>query len=189
MRPRLFALPLACALAASPAFAAGTVVFRDDFNGSQLDSTRWSVANWTLGRSALGNTPVVAGGLAQMRFDTYGFRGTEIDTRPAFSRGNGLELEMRVRAVALPPGLVTGLFTYQEQAALSDEIDIEILSKQTSSTPGGDPLQLSTWNDWDETHPNYNDGIHNATQSVYVPRLNVSAFHTYLIRWLPGRTE
>jgi len=174
---------------ASPAFAAGSVVFREDFNGGQLDANKWGVGNWTLGRTQLGNTPVVSGGLAQLRFDTFGFKGTEIYTKSNFARGNGLEFEFRVRDVNLPDGLVTGLFTYQAQGALSDEIDVEILSKQVNLTAGGDPLLLSTWNDWDEAHPAYNDGVHNASQSKFVSGLNVNAFHTYTIRWLPGRTE
>jgi beta-glucanase (GH16 family) len=185
---RLTAAILAC-LAATPALAAGTVVFRDDFNGGQLDAAKWGVGTWTLGRTQLGNTPLVAGGLAQLRFDTFGFKGSEIYTKANFARGNGVEFEFRVRDFNLPDGLVTGLFTYQAQGGLSDEIDIEILSKQVNLTAGGDPLLLTTWNDWDEAHPTYNDGIHHSSQSKFVAGLNVSTFHTYMIRWLPGRTE
>jgi hypothetical protein len=189
MRKTALATVLVALASSLPAMAAGTVVFRDDFNGGQLDAAKWGVGTWKLGRTQLGNTPAVAGGMAQLRFDTYGLKGSEIYTRANFARGNGLELEFRVRTVNLPDGLVTGLFTYQAQGALSDEIDIEILSKQVNLSAGGDPLLLSTWNDWDEASPNYNDGVHNASQSKFVAGLSVSSFHTYTIRWLPGRTE
>jgi beta-glucanase (GH16 family) len=174
---------------ANPSEAAGTVIFRDDFNSSQLDTSQWAVGNWKLGRTQLGNVPVVAGGLAQLRFDTYRLTGTEIYTRTAFARGNGIEFEARVRMNYLPSGLVTALFTYAYQAGLSDEIDIEVLSKQVNNSVGGAPLLLTTWNDWDEANPTYGDDIHQSSRSIFVNQLNVNSFHTYTIRWLPDRTE
>jgi len=111
MSPRVrLAIALALFLSVQlPARAAGTVVLRDDFNGGQLDTTRWGVGNWKLGRSQLGNVPVVAGGMAQLRFETYKFTGSEIYTKSNFMRGNGVEFEARVRMNHLPSGLVTSL--------------------------------------------------------------------------------
>ena len=177
------------AVIAPPAHAAGTVIFRDDFDSSQLDTTQWGVGNWMLGRTQLGNVPVVAGGMAQLRFDTYRFMGSEIYTRNVFALGNGVEFEARVRMNTLPSGLVTAMFNYTALNGLSDEIDIECLSKQVNLSVGGAPLLFSTWNDWNEAFPTYGDGIHQSSQSVFVNGLDVNQFHTYLIRWLPGRTE
>lgn len=183
------ALVAGLALTHSPADAAGAVLFRDDFNAGELDASRWAVGNWKLGRTQLGTVPVVAGGMAQLRFDTYRLTGTEIYTRDAFALGNGMEFEARVRMNYLPSGLVAAMFTYKSQNGLSDEIDIEVLSKQVNASVGGAPLLLTTWNDWDETNPTYGDGIHQSSRSVFVNQLDVNSFHTYTIRWLPGGTE
>ena len=183
------ALAFALCASAMTTQAAGTVLLRDDFNGVRLDRKRWDVANWTLGRTNLGNAPVVSGGLAQLRFDTYQFAGTEMFTRASYARGNGIEFEARMRLNQLPDGLVAAMFTYQANGGVSDEIDIEILSKQVNLSSGGAPLLLSTWNDWDEANPTYDDGIHHKSQTVKVNGLDVNAFHTYTVRWLPTRTE
>jgi beta-glucanase (GH16 family) len=127
--------------------------------------------------------------MAQLRFETYKFTGSEIYTKANFARGNGMEFEARVRMNYLPSGLVTSTFTYNTLNTLSDEIDIEFLSKQINLSSGGSPMLLTTWNDWDGAHPVYNDGIHHSSQSVFVNGLDVNAFHTYTIRWLPDHTE
>ncbi len=176
-------------VASATAQAAGTVVFHDDFNGTAIDAGAWGVGTWKLGRTQLGNAPVVSGGIARLRFDTWGFAGTEIYTKANYGLQNGVEFEARVRSNQLPPGLVTSLFTYNTANSKSDELDIEMLSKQVDQASGGAPLLLTTWNDWDETHPSYNDGVHHSSQSAFVAGLDVNAFHTYTIRWLPGRTE
>lgn len=183
------ALVGALVLASATAHAGGTVVFHDDFNGSAIDSTAWGIGTWTLGRTQLGNVPVVSGGIARLRFDTWRFTGAEIYSKTNYALQNGVEFEARVRMNHLPSGLVTSLFTYNTANATSDEIDIEVLSKQVNLSSGGAPLLLTTWNDWDETHPIYNDGVHHSLQSVFITGLDVNAFHTYTIRWLPGRTE
>ena len=64
-------------LIAAPVHAQ-TVIFHDDFDGTVLDASKWNVGTWTLGRTHLGSDPVVAGGIARLTFDTYGFKGTEI---------------------------------------------------------------------------------------------------------------
>ena len=191
-RPLLSTLLIALALhlAASQA-RAQTVLFHDDFNGTALDSSLWGLGTWQLGRTQLGNSPVVSGGIARLTFDTFQFRGTEIWSKQNFSRGNGLEVAARVKLNNLPAGLVTSLFTYayDNQTRTSDELDIEILSKQVSATSGGDPVLFTTWNDWNEASPTYGDGIHHWSTNVFRAGLDVNAWHTYVIRWLPGKTE
>lgn len=170
---------------------AGTVLFRDDFNGPKLDAAKWSVGTWALGRSHFGNIPVIAAGIARLTFDTYQFKATEIYTKQVFNLDDGIEFNARVRLNNLPSGLVAALFTYayNPETLLSDEIDIEILTKQINLSAGATPLLFSTWNDWDETNPNYNDGVHNASLQAYVGNLDINDFHTFTIRWLPGYTE
>ena len=178
-------------LTAGKVCAQPVVLFRDDFDGSTLNSTLWNLGTWQLGRTQLGNSPVVNGGIARLTFDTYLFRGTEIWSKKVFARGNGLEIEARVKLNNLPSGLVTSLFTYAYNATtgVSDELDIEILTKQVNTTVGGDPVLFTTWNDWNESSPTYGDGIHNWSFSQFFSGLDVNAWHTYVIRWLPGRTE
>jgi beta-glucanase (GH16 family) len=187
--------PFSCLLAVAllapltQARAGGTVILHDDFNGSQINSATWGVGTWKLGRTQLGNVPVVSGGVAQLAFNTFRFTGSEIYTKQNFSRGNGVEFEARVRMNHLPSGLVTSLFTYNTLNNLSDELDIEFLSKQVNLSATGAPMLMTTWNDWDEAHPAYDDGIHHSSQSKVISGLDVNLFHTYTIRWLPGRTE
>lgn len=184
------AASLASLLLADSALGA-TVLLREDFNGTSLQSSIWSVGNWTLGRSPLGGTPVIANGIARLTFDTYRFRGTEIFTNRTFSRGRGLEVEARCKLNSLPSGLITSLFTYvfDGTTSTSDEIDIEILTKQVNLSSGGAPVSFTTFNDWPRGSSAYMDGIHNWTVTPKVPGLNVNQWHSYVIRWLPDHTE
>jgi beta-glucanase (GH16 family) len=169
---------------------AQTVLLRDDFNGTTLDTTKWTLGTWMLGRTKLGNTPVVSGGIARLPFDTFGLKGTEIGSKLQFGRGtNGVEIEARVKLNNLPSGLVTSLFTYAFANNVADEIDFEMLTKQVNLTTGGDPILTTIWNDWNEASPTYGDGIHHWSVSNFVSGLNVNAWHTYTIRWLPDHTE
>ncbi len=184
-----------------PAANPPTVLFREDFNGTTLDPTKWSLGTWLLGRTQLGNSPVVTAGMARLKFDTFNpanpggsFLGTEIGTKAAFSCGTGIELEARVRVNSLPSGLVTSFFTYvwRETGGIrySDEIDFEFLSKQiNSSTATSDPVLTTTWSDWNNTTPVYTDPNHYNSQSVNITGLNLTQFNTILIRWLPDRVE
>ena len=110
--------------------SAQTVLLQDDFNSSVLNSQNWKIGNWRLGRTQLGNTPVFGlegtTSFARLTFDTYQFKGTEIYSLQSFSRGNGLEIEARVRLNNLPSGLVTSLFTYVYDAATATSDEIEI---------------------------------------------------------------
>src|SRR5262245_29696507 len=45
----------------------GTVILRDDFDGSSLSATNWALGTWKLGRTQLGNAPVVTGGYARLK--------------------------------------------------------------------------------------------------------------------------
>jgi beta-glucanase (GH16 family) len=181
---------LALGLATSQA-RAQTVLLRDDFNGTTLDSSLWSLGTWQLGRTQLGNSPVVSGGIARLTFDTFQFRGTEIWSKANFAHGNGLEIAARLKLNNLPAGLVTSLFTYtyDNQTRCSDELDIEILTKQVNLTSGGDPVLFTTWNDWSEASPTYGDGVHHWSIGMFLAGLDVNSWHTYVIRWLPAKTE
>lgn len=189
-------IPLALAALATAAHA--QILFTDDFSGSSLDTSKWSLGTWQLGRTQLAFSPAVAGGVASLRHDTYNpsdpggtFRGTEIYTKQSFARGTaGLELEARVRTRAgTPSGLVTSFFTYTfNPNNTSDEIDFEFLTKQINADnvagSSGHHVQLTTWNDWDNAHPN-----RTTTANVLVPSLNLAAFNTFTIRWLPTHIE
>ncbi|MFM8359486.1 MAG: glycoside hydrolase family 16 protein [Verrucomicrobiota bacterium] len=173
----------------APATAqAQTVLLRDDFSGSTLNTANWNLGTWMLGQTQLGNSPVITSGMARLTFDTYRFRGTEIWSKATFNRGNGLELEARVRLNNLPSGLVTSIFTYVYNNATqrSDELDIEILSKQVNASGGGDPVLFTTWNDWYEPTGLYQNGINHWSFSQFFPNFDVNQWHIYVIRWLPA---
>ena len=191
--------------ASQPALAAAPVVlFRDDFNDTKLDSSKWFLGTWTLGRTRLGNAPVMTGQYARLKFDTFNpsnpgksFRGTEIGTTKVFERspGTGIEFEASVRVNAMASGIVTSFFTYTSRTTpagitYSDEIDFEFLSKQINSSPAtSDPVLTTTWNDWDNNAPVYNNIQTYDSASVNVSPLNLAQFNTILIRWLPGKIE
>ena len=181
----------------------GTTLFYDDFSGSSLNSSLWGVGNWTFGgnRAYFGNTPAVTGGTASLRIDTYNpahpgtnFLGTEIYTNQSFARGTGLELDARVRTDAMPAGFVTSFFTYVTNPdTTSDEMDFEVLSKQIAANPvppsAGQPVDLTTFNNWDGNPAHWFDGIHHSATTPTVPGLNLNDWNTFTIRWLPDHTE
>lgn len=193
---RLFVLALVLIAHATPAGA--EVLLRDDFSTGKLDASKWTIGTRVLGRTQLGNVPVVSRGVARLRLDTHNagatalFRGSEIRSRQIFTRGAGLELEARVRIHAMPAGLVTSFFTYGSHKldgrSVADEIDFECLSKHIA-TAAGTRVDLNTWNDWDERRGIAHDGVHNASAQPLVARLELDVFHTFTIRWLPERTE
>ena len=177
------------------------VLLRDDFNGTALDSSKWSVGNWKLGRTQLGLAPVVAGGIARLKFETFdpraaggSFAGTEIDSNLTFSLGSGVEFETRVRMNTPVAGLVSSFFTYQQQTVngeiFNDEIDFEWLSKHTLKPPSaGTPVQLTTYRAFNNTKPIYEDATQISSEKALVAGLNLKRFNTFLIRWLPDRVE
>ena len=190
LRPLTSVSALALVVALERA-SAQTVLLHDDFNGVALNSQIWGLGTWQLGRTQLGNSPVVSNGIARLTFDTYRFRGTEIWSKTNFARGNGVEFAARVKLNNLPSGLVTSLFTYtyDNQTRTSDELDIEIVTKRVNATAGGDPILFTTWNNWSEASPTYGDGIHHWSLEEFLNGFDVNAWHTFVIRWLPGRTE
>lgn len=176
--------------------------FRDDFSGPSLDTTKWNIGTWGLGRTQLGFTPAVSGGIAQLRLDRYNpsnpggtFRGSEILTKTQFARGtNGLELEARVRVNTLPDGLVTSFFTYAARTVggttYADEIDFEHLSKAINAASAGNkPILLTTWNDYNTNGSNFWDpNVHSST-SVTATGTDLTQFNTYRMRWLGNRVD
>ena len=181
--------------------ADGAVLFRDDFEGTLLDQSKWSLADWQLDRTQLGNPPVISGGMAHLRFSTFNphhpgrsFFGTEIDSQQVFPIGSGLEFEARVRVNPLPAGLVASLFTYVDWQSngsdYSDEMDFEFLSTQIKKLHhGGNPVQVTTYRAFNNTRPNYDDVTQASSENVFVPALDLSQFNTIVIRWLPDRVE
>jgi len=185
-----------------PAFA--QVVFTDDFTGPTLDTSKWGVGDWQLGRAYLSNPPTFnqENGItyATLQLDTYNpnfpgtlLRGAELYTWTTFAlpkrwQGQGLQFEARVRVRSETRGLVASSFTWGFQqtstTTLSDEIDFEYLTNLPSNQ-----ILLTTWNGWDYKKPVYNDGVHHSEALVTVGGLNRNAWTTLQLRWLKDRTE
>src|SRR5262245_52976407 len=81
-----------------PSLSRATDIVRDDFDGGSLNTSIWNIGTWSLGRTQLGFTPQITGGIGRLRLDTYNpsnpggsFKGTEIWTNAQYTRGtNGL---------------------------------------------------------------------------------------------------
>ena len=191
-------LPLVACLLAPPT---PTVLLRDDFDGDHLDNAVWQLASWSLGRSRLGEDVAVADGHAVLAFNTFdpdspGERtvGSELFTKQAFARpADGvLEIEARVRlGDDLPPGIVASIFTYatvqSDAGPVSDEIDFEFLTAQNANAKGR--VTCTTWNDWNEKTPDYEDETVTSSETIAVGDLDLHAFNTYIIRWHADRVE
>src|SRR5215212_4135591 len=99
-----------CGAIAAAGSARAADLLRDDFDGATLDTAKWDIGTWLLGRTQLAFTPQVTGGMARLRLDTYNpgntslLRGTEILTDQSFTRGSGIEFEARVRTNAIAAG-------------------------------------------------------------------------------------
>lgn len=199
-RPFAFAL-LVVLFLRGPALA--QVMFEDTFDGPALDGAKWGVGTWQLGRTQLGNQPTFnqEGSVAfvTLRLDTYNLTspgaflsGTEIYSHTAFvlqRRKQGIQFEARVRVRTETRGFVASFFTWgfrtnASGSTLSDEIDFEYLTKQPS-----DYVLLTTWNDWNEANPTYNDGIRHSEDPVMLGGLNRNVWNVLQIRWLKDRTE
>lgn len=182
----------------SPAQA--QTMFSDEFNGSAVDTAKWSTfdTSWYLQRTQFGNTPTIAADsdgtrYAHLRIDTYNpdanyLRGTEMLSKTAFKLGTGLEFEARLRCPGWPRGLVGSFFVYGERGTwptsyLKEEIDYELLSNQSRSN-----LWLNVWNDYNPRYA-YNDGAHNQDTNPSVSGVDWSRWTTFKIRWLNNRTE
>jgi hypothetical protein len=190
-------------LASQAPALAQTVVFNDEFSGPSLDSNKWGVGDWQLGRAYLSNVPTFnqEGGTAYatLQFDTYNpdfpgtlLRGAEMYSWNTFvlpkQRGQGLQFEARVRVRTETRGLVASSFTwgYRQTATttLSDEMDFEYLTNLPVNQ-----ILLTTWNDWDYKKPVYNDGVRHSEALVTVGGLNRNQWTTLQLRWFKNRTE
>jgi len=176
------------------------ILLWDDFSGPVLNTATWGLANWTIGdRTQFGNTPefsVASGvGYVSLPLDTYnpnfpGQRvlGTEIYSLQNFDNTGGIEYLARARLSTGQPGLVAAFFTYnqtrQKRTWISDEIDFEILSNQST----GEVL-VTSWNDWGAPNSGYEDGIHHLGGYVFPGGYNWQDWNTYAMRWYPDRVE
>lgn len=162
------------------------VLFFDDFSGSSLDMNLWKLPDpgpgSFLGRTQLrlSEVPQLVNGVARLRLDTYNggssFLGSEIMTRQIFERGGGLAFEARTRLVDPPPGLVGSVFTYQYNAPVRDEIDVELLSNEVQA--GTQRVLTNAFNDAGFDSPG-------AWAFVSVPGLDLRQFNTYRVEWYP----
>ena len=189
-------------LLASQASVFAQVMFTDDFSQSPLNTTKWGVGNWQIGRAYLNKQPTFGSeqgaAYTTLQLDTYNpnspgtlLRGTEIYSIPTFAfpkKGQGLQFEARVRVRTETRGLVSSFFTwgFRDTATitLTDEMDFEYLTTLPTNQ-----VLLTTWNDWNYQTPVYNDGIHHSDAVIAVGGMNRNAWTTLQIRWLKDRTE
>ena len=180
------------------------VMFEDSFTGPTLDETKWGVGTWQLGRTQLGQEPTFhteqGVTFARLPLSTYAppapgvlLLGTELFSKTSFALptnpSQGLQVEARVRLWSETAGLVASFFTWGAKTspkglARTDEIDFEDLTVYPTGT-----MLLTSFNDWDETHPTYNDGIHHADELVIQDGLQRDTWHTLQIRWWSDHTE
>lgn len=180
-----------------PGAQADEVLLFDDFGSAALDTGKWVETQLTLGRTVLGN-PVtfgVEGGTSFMSLplDTYApgnpgnaLFGSHVYAKQAFTRGEGLELEVRLRAKDLPQGVVASafLFNFDAQSGGQDELDVEILTKQPSNR-----FLATSWDSWVAGVHGYNDQIHHSGALVGADGYDFHQWNTYTIRWYPNRVE
>jgi len=198
--------------------------FNEEFNGASLNLSNWGVygSSQELQRTRFGTTPqiITENGVnfARLTLDTYNpnnsnrFRGTEIYTLNRFPRGNGLEIEARLRGPINQPGIVFAFFTiYDRYNGAStpanyskSEIDYEFLTAEQEASkfpPGGQSrrLYLNVWDDWNEVRDGY-DGDDDPTPSrlhddktyglsTFGSNFNWKGWNTYKIRWYPNKIE
>lgn len=176
------------------------ILLWEDFSGPVLDTATWGLANWTIGdRTQFGNTPefstVNGVDFISLPLDTFdpdfpGERvlGTEIYSLQNFDNTGGIEYLTRARLSTSQPGLVAAFFTYnqkrQKSTWISDEIDFEVLSRQSTGQ-----VLVTSWNDWGAPNSNYEDGNHHLGAYVFPTAYNWQNWNTYAIRWFPDRVE
>ncbi|MEO8444208.1 MAG: family 16 glycosylhydrolase [Gammaproteobacteria bacterium] len=177
-----------------------TTLLFDDFTGSTLDESTWYLpqgAGTFFGRTqikppAYGGVdlrPVVAGSRVTLQLDTHNasaltagdsFWGHEIRTQQAFTVGNGISIQARLRYVGTPPrGIVAGFFSYGAGGGPNpDEVDFELLGNDLGSS------RILT-NLFDSENPSESGDVAHLT----VPGLDLAAWNVYEIRWLPDRVQ
>jgi hypothetical protein len=199
VRSSIFTL-LTCLTSQAPAFA--QVIFSDDFSQTTLNTTKWGVGNWQIGRAYLNKRPTFGSeqgvAYATLSLNTYNpsypgklLQGSEIYSIPTFAfpkKGQGLQFEARVRVRTETRGLVTSFFTWgfrdTATGTVTDEIDFEYLTNLPTNQ-----VLLTTWNDWDYRKPVYNDGVHHSDAFIAVGGFNRKTWSTLQIRWLKDRIE
>ncbi len=189
--------------AAFPAVCfAEELLLYDDFNSGSLDMSKWDVADWVQdSKTAFGDTPVMQSegttNFARFRVQTYNDKtysgvsykgtrvlGTDVYSDSLFARETGLICEARIRVTsAATKGLVASFFLYETYSGLSDEIDYEFLTNQSTNQ-----TLLTNWNSWKSSY-GYNDGVHHASSNPTVSGLNFASWTTVKILWLPSETR
>lgn len=170
----------------------------DDFSDSSLNSSRWGVGNWDLGRTQLGLLPTLnnSGGTtyATLSHNTYNpnaagskFLGSEIFSKNLFSRptDGSLIFEARVRSSYVVGGLVTSFFSFDRHGtpAVQDELDFEVL------TNNGNQVQLTAWNDFDASNPHYGDLVHHTDHTVAPTGFDATTWNTYRMELEPSKVN
>jgi beta-glucanase (GH16 family) len=196
--------------------ARGDLILRDDFSAPALNMGNWAVGTWTLGRTQLGNKPIIvpktdtSPAYARLELDTFDpandqskkpsehlVCGTEIFSNKSFSvTPVGVRFEAKVRNESvLPAGLVTSFFTYMSYqtpaASFSDEIDFEFLSNRLNGAHL--PILCSTWHDFMKDSTDFgNAKIYNSeyvTHAQTTAPADLTKWTVYAIDWYPDHVE
>jgi hypothetical protein len=172
------------------------VLLEDNFDGAALNTALWRIPDpgpaSFLGRTQLrvSAPPEVSGGVVKLRLDSHNptaltpgdsFLGSEIISKQVFNRGAGISVEARMRLLSpTHGGIVGGFFLYDNDPApiVRDEITDELLSNQAVN--GKHDLMTNAFDDAPFSSPG-------KLQLVDVPGLDLTAFNTYRIDWLPDR--
>lgn len=198
---KLYWVTLALLLSGWPAWLmAQEVLLFDHFDAAPLNTSIWGLATWNIGdRTQFGNQPVFGSDefdtFIRLPLDTYnpnlpGQRvlGTEIFSLQNFSNAGGIEYLTRARLSTDAPGLVAAFFTYNQRRQkgrwISDEIDFEVLSKQSFNG-----VLMTSWNDWGAPGSDYEDGIHHRGAFLNLPPYDWREWNTYAMHWYPDRVE
>lgn len=176
------------------------ILLFDNFNAAPLDTSIWGLATWNIGdRTQFGNQPEFGSEgqdtYIRLPLDTYNpnmpgqlLLGTEIFSLQNFSNEGGIEYLARARLATDAPGLVAAFFTYNQRRQkgrwISDEIDFEVLSKQSFNG-----VLMTSWNDWGAPGSDYEDGIHHRGAFLNLPPYDWREWNTYAMHWYPDRVE
>ena len=195
-----------------PTIASAQIWFRDDFDGTSLNTDEWfqrpRAVDRPLGRTQTGPSPIIGGGLARLTFNTYNadapgilFSGTEMLTLTKYSLDapgvEGLEFKTSMRVgLPLANGLVAGFFTFGRDGfdrngeggvGGFDEIDIEILSNLINEPINPGRTQEILVNVFDgQTNGNT---VELGPWLMDISTINLSEFNTYTIRWFADKIE
>lgn len=181
-----------------------TEVFRDDFDGSTLDMTKWKYPQWQFGNSKMmiadnGNTsPVLSSGVASFKLETYNseavgyLRGSFIHTVPEWTVGDGVEFECVCRnRTGTVKGVVNAFWldnwSRQNDPAINEpnhEIDVEMLMNFVLNSASPDYGKITVATHHATATSNVSHGKY-----VLVPALDQLAYNKYVIRWYPDHVE